>query len=170
MLNKKVEAALNAQINYELFSSYLYLSMATWFESRDLPGFANWMFVQAKEELLHVERFYRYINERDGRVTLTQVEGPRTEWESALNAFQEAYEHEQKVSGRINDLVSLTQEEKDNFTQNFLQWFITEQVEEEASVKAIVQQLKLMGDQGQSLFLMDRELGQRVFTPPPAAP
>lgn len=168
MLSEKTQEELNKQLNAELYSSYLYLSMSAYFHSVNLRGFANWMRVQAQEELLHVAKFYDFVNERDGRVILRPVEGPPSEWASPLAAFEDAYRHEQKVSGLINKLVDLSIEEKDHATNNFLQWFVAEQVEEEASANDIVQQLKLLGDDRNGLFMLDRELAQRVFTPPPS--
>ncbi len=166
MLGERLEKALNDQLNYELYSAYVYASMAAWFESVDMPGFSSWMQVQVREEMVHVQKFFTFINERDGRVRLAQVDEPAFEWDSPLAAFQNAYEHECSVSSRIHALVDLAREEKDHAVENFLQWFVTEQVEEEASTKAVVQQLKFLGDDRHALFMIDRELGQRVFVPP----
>ncbi len=168
MLTEKMQTALNGQLNAELYSSYLYLSMSAYLKSLNLNGFANWMRIQAQEELVHVMKFYDYINERDGRVSLTAVAAPPNEWDSAAAAFAHVYEHEQKVTRLINQLVNLAISEKDHASNNFLQWFISEQVEEEASVNAVVQKLKLMGDAPGGLFIIDQELAARVFTPPPA--
>lgn len=165
MLSEKMQEALNKQVNAELYSAYLYLSMSAYFESIDLAGFANWMRVQAQEEVMHATKIYDHINERGGRVLLFSIEGPPTEWKSPLAVFENTYHHEQKVTGLINDLVSLATEEKDYATNAFLQWFVTEQVEEEASAKAIVQKLKLIADAPGGLFMLDQELGQRVFSP-----
>ena len=169
MLKNTVQDALNAQINAELGSAYIYLAMAAYFEDIDLPGFAHWMTIQVQEELLHAQKFYTYVFERDGRVELTAIEGPPKEWESPLAAFQAAYEHEQYISKRIHDLVSLARNESDHPTENMLQWFVAEQVEEEATAKGIVQSLKRVGDSGHGLLMLDRELAARVFTPPTAA-
>jgi ferritin len=166
MIKESIQEALNKHINAELYSSYLYLSMAAYFESQDLVGMASWMRVQAQEELLHVVKFYDYINDRDGRVLLAGVDGPPTEWESALDTFRAAYDHECTISRLINELVSLAEKEEDRATENFLQWFVGEQVEEEATAKAIVGQLKLVGKEGHGLYMVDKELGTRVFTPP----
>jgi len=168
MLDEKIQIALNQQLNAELYSSYLYLSMSAYFQSVNLSGFANWMRIQAQEELVHAMKFYDFINERGSRVMLQPVEGPPTEWSSPLDAFENAYRHEQKVTGLINDLVNLAVKERDHATNIFLQWFVTEQVEEEASADEVVQKLKLMGDAKGGLFMLDREMGQRVFTPPAA--
>lgn len=166
MIKKKIQQALNKQLNAELFSSYLYLSMAAYFESVSLKGFANWMRIQTQEELVHAMKFYDYLIERGEKVTLTSIEGPPTEWASALKVFEHVSQHEQKVTSLINDLVNLAISERDHATTNFLQWFVSEQVEEEASANEVVEKLKLMGDARQGLFMLDRELAQRVFTPP----
>jgi len=168
MISKKMEKALNAQINAELYSAYLYLSMESYFQSLNLNGFANWMRVQTQEEVSHAMKIYDFINERGGRALLKGIEGPPTEWKSPLAVFEASYAHEQKVTGLINDLVDLAIKEKDHATNSFLQWFVNEQVEEEASADAIVQQLKMMEKAPGGLFMLDRELGQRVFTPPAA--
>jgi len=165
MLNPKMQEALNEQINAELFSSYLYLSMSAYFESQSMPGMANWMRVQAQEELMHAMKFYTFVNERDGRVKLGPVEGPRTEWSSPLEVFEEAYKHELKVSGLINRLVKLAQEESDFATHSFLQWFVNEQVEEEAAARLVIDRLRLVGDNGAAMFMLDNELAQRKPAP-----
>jgi ferritin len=161
-----MQEALNGQLNAELYSSYLYLSMSAHFQSLNLAGFANWMRVQAQEEMVHAMKFYDFINGRGGRVTLAAVEGPPTEWESPLAAFEAALRHEQKVTGLINALVSLAAGEQDYATNIFLQWFVTEQVEEEALAGDVVQELKLVGPEGSGLLPIDRELATRVFTMP----
>ncbi|MDP8227815.1 MAG: ferritin [Candidatus Electryoneaceae bacterium] len=166
MLPKKMEEALNAQLNAEIYSAYLYMSMAAYFESFNLSGFANWMKIQAQEELSHAQKFFDYINERGGRVIMQMIDKPETDWESTLAAFEFTYLHEQKVTALINDLVDLARVEKDNATYNFLQWFVSEQVEEESSVDAVVQKLHLIGDYGPGVFMIDQELATRVFTPP----
>ena len=167
MLNPKIEEAFNRQLNAELFSSYLYLSMAAYFESHNLKGMANWMRIQAQEENAHAMKFFDFINERGGKVVLTQIDAPKLEWPSPLAAFHEAHKHECKISELINGLVDLALSEKDHAGNAFLQWFVTEQVEEEASVLEIAEKLKLAGDQGGMLLMLDRELGQRTL---PAAP
>jgi ferritin len=168
MLNKKMEEALNSQHNAELYSGYLYLAMCAYFQSMNLGGFATWMRVQAQEELVHAMKFYDFINTRGGRVLLKTIDGPPAEWDSPLAAFEAAYAHEQKVTGMINDLVGLAREEHDHATEIFLQWFVSEQVEEEDSANGVVQKIKLMGDARGGLFMLDGELGQRTFTPPAA--
>ncbi len=169
MIDEKMQEALNKQLNAELYSSYLYLSMSAYFQSVNLDGFANWMRVQAQEELMHAMKFYDYVNERGGRVVLHPVEGPPSEWDSPLAAFENVYRHEQKVTGMINKLVDLAVEARDHATNNFLQWFVSEQVEEEASADEVAQKLKLVGDDASGLFMIDRELRQRVFVKPPTA-
>ena len=166
MLNKEIADTLNSQMNFEMYSANIYMSMATWFDARNLVGFANWMKVQYSEEMFHFTKFYDFINERGGRVLLSGMDAPETEWDSPLAAFENALGHEQIVTGRINDLVVQATEAKDHATVNFLQWFVGEQVEEEASVDGVIQQLKLMEGAPGGLFMLDRELGQRVFTPP----
>jgi ferritin len=167
MIKKKVQEALNEQINAELYSSYLYLSMAAKFENMSLEGFAHWMTIQAQEELSHAMKLYDYVNERGGRVYLKGIEEPPREWKSTLDVFEAVYNHEQKVTSLINKLVDLSIKEKDHATTNFLQWFVKEQVEEEASADSILQKVKLVGS-GDGIFLLDKELGQRppVFTLP----
>jgi ferritin len=168
MLIEKMQDALNAQLNAEVYSAYLYVSMAAYFDATNLPGFANWMRVQAQEEVTHAQKFYAYINERGSRVILRAIDGPPTEWDSPLAVFGDAYAHEQKVTGLISDLVNLAASENDHATKIFLQWFVTEQVEEEASADEVVQKLKLVGDVAGGLYMLDREMAQRVFTPPAA--
>ncbi len=163
MIKDTILEALNKQLNAELYSAYLYLSMSAYFESVSLKGFANWMRVQAKEELTHAMRIYDYIVERGGRVKLETIEKPPSEWKSPLDVFEAVYNHEVRVTGMINDLVDLAMKEKDHATYNMLQWFVNEQVEEEASAEEIVQKLKMVGDEGRALFMIDRELAQRKF-------
>ncbi len=166
MLKENVQDALSGQLNAELYSSYLYLSMSSYFSSSDLAGFANWMRVQAREELMHAMKLYDYINERGGRILLKPIEGPPTEWKSTQDAFEHTLRHEQKVTGLINGLVDLAIVEKDHATNNFLQWFVSEQVEEEASAGDVLHKVKRVGDNTSSLFMLDQELAARIFTPP----
>ena len=168
MINKKMQDALNEQVNAEFYSAYLYLSMAAYFESTSLPGFATWMRVQTQEELLHGMKIYDYVNERGGRVILKSIGEPQAEWKSPLAAFEAAYGHEQKVTGLINGLVNLANEEKDIAANTFLQWFVDEQVEEEESAETVVNKLKLAADASDGMNMLDNEMGQRVFTPPAA--
>jgi ferritin len=153
-------------------SAYLYLSMAAYFESVNLPGFANWMRVQTQEETLHAMMFFDYINTRNGRVLLAKIETPQAEWKSPTDAFVAAYKHEKHISECIRRLVKQARELDDDSTDNFLQWFVAEQVEEEDSTYKIVQQLKLIANDRAALFLIDRELAKRTppLTPAPAAP
>jgi len=166
MISKKMEEALNEQVNAELYSAYLYLSMESYFKSLNLNGFAGWMRVQTQEEVAHAMKIYDFINERGGRVILKAIEGPPIKWGSSLAVFEAVYVHEQKVTGLINDLVDLAIKEKDHATNTFLQWFVNEQVEEESSADEVVQQLKMMENAPGGMFMLDRELGQRIFTPP----
>ena len=161
MLSKKMEAALNKQINAELYSAYLYLSMSTYFEAADLGGFAHWMRAQAGEEQGHGMKLYGHVHDRLGRVTLTAIEAPPTEWDSPLAAFEAVLAHEKKVTGLIEKLVDTAATEKDKAAGIFLQWFVTEQVEEEKNADEIVQQLKMIGDAPQGLILLDRALAAR---------
>jgi ferritin len=166
MISKKMQDALNEQVTAEFYSAYLYLAMEAYFESVNLPGFANWMRVQTQEELTHGIKIYDFLNERGGRVTLKAIDQPPSEWASPLAVFEAAYKHEQKVTGLINALVNLAVEEKDHAANSFLQWFVDEQVEEEKSASDIVGKLKLIKDSPQGLYMLDQELAQRVFTPP----
>ena len=168
MVSKKMLEALNEQINAEIYSSYLYLAMAAYFDSLTLKGHANWMRVQAQEELVHAVRFYTYINDRNGRVTLKAIACPPAKWDSPCAVFEATYEHEQKVTARINKLAALAAQEKDPVTGNFLLWFLTEQVEEEANAKGTADKLRMVGDKGPGLFMVDQELATRVFVMPPA--
>lgn len=169
MFSDRMQTALNAQVNAELYSSYLYTAMGMYFESIDMRGAAGWMRVQTLEEMVHAEKFMTFINDRGGRVILEAIEKPTAEWSSCLAAFEAALEHEKKVSSLINGLVSLAREENDHMTDNFLQWFVAEQVEEEASAGEVVRKLRLIGGSGGGTFMVDNELGTRVFTPPAAA-
>jgi ferritin len=166
MIGKKMEKALNDQINAEYYSAYLYLAMVAYFESENLPGFANWMKTQVQEETAHAMKLFDFVCERGGRVTLKAIDQPGKTWKSPLAAFQAAYKHEQLITGRINKLVDLALAEKDHATNAFLQWFVNEQVEEETSVDSIVQNLKMAENAPGAQFMIDRELGQRTFTPP----
>jgi ferritin len=166
MISRKMEKAINEQINAELYSAYLYLAMAAHFQALNLPGFANWMRVQTQEETAHAIKFYDFVLQRGGRVTMTAIAAPPVKWDSPLAAFQHTYEHETKVTERINQLTDAALAEKDHATHNFLQWFISEQVEEEANANQLVQKLTLMGNDKSALFMLDRELAARVFINP----
>ncbi len=161
MLTESVEDALNEQINAELYSSYVYLSMAAYYEDEGLPGFASWMRSQSDEEHEHAMRLYDFVHDRDGRVTLAGIDSPPTEWDSPADAFETAYEHEVEITEMIDNLVALAREENDNATENMLQWFVAEQVEEEATAQAILDKLKHVGDDGPGLLMIDQELGER---------
>ena len=161
MIGKKMQTALNKQVNEELYSAYLYLSMSTDFQEKNLPGFASWMEMQAQEELAHAMQIYRHIQERGGRVLLDAIKKPPTEWKTSLEAFQAAYDHECYITGKIHDLVTLAHTEKDYAAANMLQWFVDEQVEEESSVDEVVQKLNFVGEDGRSMYILDKEMAER---------
>jgi ferritin len=161
MINSKVEGALNDQIRKEFYSSYLYLSMAAQFESMNLKGFAHWMQVQANEETKHGMKIYGHVVERGGKVILQPIDAPPSNWKSAKEMFTAAYQHEQKVTESINKIVELARTKKDNATEVFLQWFVNEQVEEEATANEIAQKLQLIGDNAPALVMLDGELHKR---------
>lgn len=166
MIGKAMQDALNEQIKHEMGSMYLYLSMSAYFNAEGMDGMAHWMRMQAMEEEIHAMKFFDHIKDRDGRVILQALEQPKSEWASPLDAFKAAYEHEQFITGKINDLVKLSREENDNAAFSMLQWFVEEQVEEEASVSKVIQMLKLAGDNGYALLMIDKELSMRQ---PPVA-
>ena len=161
MLNEKIQIEMNNQIQRELESAYIYLSMAAYFDSLTLPGFAQWMKIQFQEEQAHALKFYDFINDRGANVMLQPIGQPPVEFQSALDAFEKAFAHEQKITGHINDLYALATEEKDYASQMFLQWFVDEQVEEEKNAKDIVDMLKMISNNAHALLMLDRELGQR---------
>lgn len=163
MISDSMQKALNDQINAEMFSAYLYLAMEACFQSLGLAGFANWMRVQAQEEMVHAMKIYDFINTRNGRVELLEIAKPPFEWDSPLEAFEAAYLHETAVTKRINNLVDQAIQENDHASNNFLQWFVAEQVEEEQSASEVVDQLKLLGDSKDGLFQLDKDLGGRKF-------
>jgi ferritin len=163
MLGEKMELELNKQVNAELWSAYLYLSMSAYFSSQNLSGFANWMRIQYQEEISHALKMFDYINDRGGIVKLDAIEKVKTEWENVVDVFEETLAHEQKVTTLINNLVDLAISEKDHASNNMLQWYVEEQVEEESNVDTILQQLKMLDDNQQSLLILDRELKQRAF-------
>lgn len=168
MINQRLEKAINEQINEELYSAYLYLSMGAYFEDQGLGGFANWMRVQFEEEQFHGLKFFDYLAERGGRVLLGAIEKPETEWASPVAVFEEVLKHERHVTSLINNLIDIAIEERDHAGKSFLNWFIDEQVEEEATVENILHQLKLVEGDGRGLLMLDKELAGRVFTPPTA--
>jgi ferritin len=162
MLSKKMEKALNAHMNEELYSFYIYLAMSAYLDSAYLKGMAGWMQAQAKEEMAHAMKFFSYIQERNAEVTLLAIAQPPKTWDGPLPVFENAYAHEKHITSRINALYEMAIKEGDHATAGFLQYFIKEQVEEEASVDPIVHRLKLAGDSGGALFMLDRELGMRA--------
>lgn len=161
MIGEKMTDALNLQMNREFFNARLYLSMAAYFESLNMPGAAQWMAAQAQEETGHAMRLYNHLRERGARILLTALESPPEKWDSPLAAFEAAYEHECKVSRQFDEHMTLAQAEKDHATIIFLQWFINEQVEEESSVDEIVQRVRMIGDHKGGLFMVDRMLDER---------
>ena len=162
MISQKIQKALNQQLNEEFYSSYFYLSMSAYFESKDLQGFAQWFRLQADEEYAHAMKIFDYIYQIGGEAKLMKIDGPKTNWDSFLEVFQDTFDHEQKVTKSINDLLELSYEEKDHATVNFLQWFVSEQVEEEATAMQNVKKMELIGDDKAGLFMIDKELGGRV--------
>ena len=167
MLSEKMEEALNEQINKEMYSAYLYMAMSAHSKHMGLDGFANWFMVQYQEEMTHAMKIYDYINEQGGRVKLKAIKEPSSEFESPLDMFEKTLEHEKFITKSINELMDLAIKENDHATQIFLHWFVTEQIEEEANDNEIIAKLKLVGD-GNGLFMLDKELAARIFTPPPA--
>lgn len=161
MANKKIEKALNKQFNAELYSAYLYWAMSAWFEQQNLPGFAHWLEMQAFEELQHSHKFYKYVVETDGTPDFDAVAKPPVKWDSPLEAFEEVLKHEKDVTSKVHKLMALAREENDYPTENFLQWFVSEQVEEEANAKQVVERLKMVGDGPQGMFMMDRHMAAR---------
>ena len=166
MLSERMQGALNEQINAELYSSYLYLAMSSHFSSANLAGMASWMRVQVQEELFHAIKMYDFVNERGGRAMMKAINQPPGAWDSPLAVFEAGLDHERKVTGLINNLVDVAIAERDHATSIFLQWFVTEQVEEEANASGIVSKLRMIGHDASSLFALDQELGQRVFVMP----
>jgi ferritin len=162
MLKSNVQDALNNQVHAEIASSYLYLSMAAHFESRNFHGMAQWMHVQAREEWGHAMKIFQHLVDRGGQVVLQQIEAPKAQWGSVLEVFEDSYRHECQVTGRIHGLVKLATTESDFASLAFLQWFVSEQVEEEAQTQLIVEKLKMMGDGNIGLFILDGELGKRA--------
>ncbi len=161
MLSKKVEKAINEQINRELYSAYLYLSMATYLADQNLDGMAGFMKAQAQEEVEHAMKMYHYVEDQGGRVLLEAIEKPQTDFEDAEQIFKLSLEHEKFVTRNIHNLVDLAIEDKDHATKTFLDWFVTEQVEEESTMDSIVGKFQLIGKQGHALMMLDSQLGQR---------
>jgi len=166
MISEKMTQAFNTQIKHEMYSSNLYLSMVAYFEEIGLKGFANWMRIQVQEETAHAMGLFDYLIERDGRVVVEAIDKPVQEWASALDCFEAVYKHEQLVTSLINELVDVAELEKDRAAISFLQWYIKEQVEEEANCSEICAKLRLIGDDKHALLLIDQELGARTFVAP----
>ena len=166
MLSDQILNKLNDQIRKEAYSAYLYYSMSAYFESVNLKGFANWMLIQAQEEITHTQRIFTYINDKGARVQLGPLEEPPHDWDSPLACLEDAYQHECMISGIINECVTLALGESDHPTNSMLQWFVKEQVEEEANADDLVQKLKLIGDNSSGLYLLDVDLGKRTFSGP----
>lgn len=167
MMKENLVKAINEQINKELNSAYIYLDMVTYLENEGLSGFANFFKAQEEEEKYHAMKFFQYLVDRDARVVLTKLEDPRHQYKSPLDVFEKALDHEKYITNSINDLMSLAIEEKDYATVSMLNWFIDEQVEEEATMNEVIDKLKMIEGtgRGNGLMMLDRELGTRVFTP-----
>jgi ferritin len=165
-MNKRIEDALNLQINRELFSEYLYLSMAAWFAAEGLNGFENFFIVQAQEERFHAMKLYRYINERGGRVILKKLEEPKTDFSGIHQIFELSLEHEKFITKSINGLMDLAITENDHATKSLLNWYVDEQVEEESSMQAVLDKLKYIGETGQGILILDGEFAARQFNLP----
>jgi len=161
MLSKKMEKVLNAQINEELFSSYIYLSMSAWFETQNLPGFAHWMFVQYQEEIKHALKFFKYLIDKNTQVVLEAIKKPQTDWKNPVLAFEEALKHEKYITKKIHELVTLAKAEKDYATESMLKWFVDEQVEEERNATNVLAKLQALGDSRSGLLMLDGEMGKR---------
>ena len=161
MIKGRVQDAINDQINKELYSAYLYLSMAQYFEARSLKGIAHWFFVQHQEEVKHAQKLISYLNERDGRVVLKAIQEPKFEWKDAKEVFDDTYSHEKFITESIENIMKIAIEENDFATQNLLNWFIDEQVEEEKNSFELVEKIKFVGEDGYALYMLDKELGTR---------
>lgn len=165
MISNKLEKELNKQLNAELYSAYLYLSMAAYLSQKNLNGFSNWMKIQFEEEQAHANKLFQYILDRGGNVELLEIKKPKSEWNDIIDVFENILKHEEHITSRINDLVDVAMEEKDHATVVLMQWYVNEQVEEEATVNDMLDQLKLIEGKGSGLFMLDREAKQRVFKP-----
>jgi ferritin len=167
LMNPKIEKAINEQINAEFFSAYLYIAMSSWFDSTGLKGFAHWERIQAMEERDHALKFFDYLCARGGRPVMKAIDAPPSTWKTPDDVFEAQLAHELKVTEMINNLVNLAQGEKDHATVNFLQWFVSEQVEEEENARTVIDQLKLISlEKGAGIFMLDKEMATRVYTPP----
>ncbi|MBO8139880.1 MAG: ferritin [Thermosipho sp. (in: Bacteria)] len=165
MISERMVEAINKQINEELYSSYLYLSMAAYFEDLGLKGFANWMIVQSQEEKDHAMKFYYYLASQGAKIKLYEIKEPPSEFEGIKSVFKQVLKHEQHITKKINELVDIAEELKDRATFNFLQWYIDEQVGEEENAMEILNKLEFIGDNKNAIFMLDRELGQRQYIP-----
>jgi ferritin len=163
MVPKKMEEAFGEQIKFELESAYIYLSMAAYFDAEGFAGMGTWMRAQVQEEVTHAMRFYKHIVERGGHVKFHPLAMPPQDWKSPLAGFEAAYEHEQFITAKIDGLVKLAQAEGDHGSSTLLQWFVDEQVEEEANTSKVAQDLRLVGNDGRGILMLDRELGTRTF-------
>lgn len=166
MLSSKLQDAFNEQMKNEFYSAYLYMAMSGYLQSEDLPGFASWMRVQALEEMTHGEKFFNFSCETGGRIHLLPIAGPQNDFSSLIEVFEVSLKHEKFVTASINNLMDLANEEKNHGAKIFLQWFVTEQIEEEASFSLILKKLQRIGDDGRGVLMLDQELGQRIFVPP----
>lgn len=166
MIKESINTAFNKQINEEFYSAYLYLSMCAYFENQSLKGFANWMRIQTQEEVAHAMGMFDYLHARDGKPVLAPVNQPPSDWESPLAIFEAVLAHEQFITTKINELMDIAQEEKDRAAEQFLLWYIKEQVEEESTANDLLTKLRLIGSDPNALLLMDAELSGRVFNPP----
>jgi len=166
MLNENIELMINDQMNFEFYSSYIYMAMAAYCDSKDLTGFSHWFKMQTLEEMYHMHKMYNYLLERGGRPFFVEVPKPAKKWESVKAAFDNALEHERLVTSRINNIMSISIELHDHATRSFLNWFVDEQVEEESSVNEILKKIALVKDSGEGIYLLDKELKERIFTPP----
>lgn len=161
MFSQVVQEKMNQQIMHEMYSAYMYLSMSAHCESANLPGFARWLRMQAEEEMEHAMKFYDFIHERNGKVTLFAIDQPPAEFGKPVEIFEQVYGHEQKVTGLINSIYEVSLKENDYPSQIFLHWFIEEQVEEESNSAQILETLKMIGDSANGLFMLDRQIGKR---------
>ena len=166
MITEKVGKVLNEQVNKELYSAYLYLAMSAYFSDIGLLGFANWMRVQAQEEQAHAMFIYDFLLDRGEKIVLTAIDAPQTTWSNPLAVVEEVLKHEIYVTSLINNIVSVAEEVKDRATMSYMNWFVDEQVEEEANAKEIIDKLKLIGDDKSALYLLDKDLAARVFVQP----
>jgi ferritin len=162
VIAKSVEDAMNDQLNFELRSAYAYLAMSAYCEAENLPGFAHWLRAQAEEEVDHAMKFYTFITDRGGRVRLQELGTPAAEFETLREVFEQSLDNERSVTRAINELYTLTTKEQDYASQAFLNWFVTEQVEEEKTVETIIDDLKRVGDTGDALYILDKDLGRRT--------